>query len=139
LIFVDVPQNIYHTFWYDSGWNQFRWSSPTYIVFWMALLFAIAGLTIARRRPCPSISKQVLILAALAVGALSAIWTTSFQTTTFEARFAFTGLPAIACLAALGLERWNVPVPIRFVGPVIGLVGTVIAIHHDILSVGWLN
>jgi 4-amino-4-deoxy-L-arabinose transferase-like glycosyltransferase len=136
-IFVDVPRNVYHSFWYDSGWNQFRWSSPAYIAFWAALLIALAGLAIATQKSNRSIARPVLVLIALAVSALSAVWITSFQTTTFQARLAFTGLPAIGCLAALGLERWRAPVPLRFIGPVIGLVGTVIAIHQDILSVKW--
>ncbi|MFL6241697.1 MAG: hypothetical protein ACJ73V_01555 [Acidimicrobiia bacterium] len=79
----------------------------------------------------------MLVLITLSVRALSAVWITSFQTVSFEARLAFTGLPAIGCLAALGLERWKVPVPLRFMGPMIGLVGTIIAIQHDTLSVNW--
>jgi Dolichyl-phosphate-mannose-protein mannosyltransferase len=137
LLLIDVPRNVYHSFWYDSGWNQFKWSSPAYIAFWAALLFAIAGLAVARQRPQRSIARPVLVLITLAVTALSAVWITSFQTTTFEARLAFTGLPAIGCLAALGLERWKAPVPLRFIGPVIGVVGTVFAIQHDILNVNW--
>jgi hypothetical protein len=39
------------------------------------------------------------------------------------------------CLAALGLERLRVPLPLRFVGPVLGLIGTVIAIHRDVVNV----
>jgi 4-amino-4-deoxy-L-arabinose transferase-like glycosyltransferase len=136
-IFVDVPRRVYYSFWYDSGWNQFKWSSPVYIAFWAALLIAIAGLALRRRQPRRRVGRPVLVLGVLAVAALSAVWITAFQTATFEARLAFTGLPAIGCLAALGLERWEAPVPLRFTGPLIGLVGPVIAIQHDILSVNW--
>jgi 4-amino-4-deoxy-L-arabinose transferase-like glycosyltransferase len=137
LFLIDVPRNVYHSFWYDSGWNRFRWSSPAYIVFWAVLLIAVAGLIIARGKLPPPLSRQVLVLATLAVSALAAVWIAASQTTTFEARLAFTGLPAIGCLAAVGLERWRVPIPLRFVGPVIGLVGTLIAIRQDILGVNW--
>ena len=135
VVLVDVPRKLYDTFWYDSGWNQFKWSSLAYIAFWAALVIALAGLVIAGRKPLRSIAGPVLLLITFAVAALSAVWITALQTTTFEARLAFTGLPAIGCLAALGLERWTLLVPLRFVGPVIGLVGTVVAIEHDILSV----
>jgi 4-amino-4-deoxy-L-arabinose transferase-like glycosyltransferase len=60
LIFVEVPRNVYQSFWYNSGWNQFEWSSPVYIAFWAALLIAVAGLAIARRRPQPSIGNPSL-------------------------------------------------------------------------------
>jgi Dolichyl-phosphate-mannose-protein mannosyltransferase len=137
LAFVEVPRTVYQSFWYNSGWNQFKWSAPTYIVFWAALVIAIAGLAIARRRPLPS-PRPLLVLVAFAVAGLSTIWITSFQTTTFQARLGFIGLPAIGCLAALGLERWKVPVPLRFIGPAIGVVGTVLAIRSDIVNVNWL-
>jgi hypothetical protein len=74
------------------------------------------------------------VLAVLAVGALSAVWIVGLDTSSFQARVAFTGLPAIGCLAALGLERLPVPVALRFVGPALGVVGTVIAIRHDIID-----
>jgi 4-amino-4-deoxy-L-arabinose transferase-like glycosyltransferase len=137
LFLFDVPRNVYHSFWYNSGWNKFRWPSSAYIVFWAVLLIAIAGLVITRGKLPPTITRPVLLLAILAVSALAAVWITASQTTTFQARLAFTGLPAIGCLAALGLERSRVPIPLRFVGPVIGLVGTLIAIRQDILSVNW--
>jgi 4-amino-4-deoxy-L-arabinose transferase-like glycosyltransferase len=137
LFLIDVPRNVYHSFWYDSGWNRFRWSSPAYIVFWAMLLIAVAGLIIAKRKLPPTLARPVILLVTLTVSALAAVWIAASQTTTFEARLAFTGLPAIGCLAALGLERWRVPIPLRFVGPVIGLVGTLIAIRQDILGVNW--
>jgi Dolichyl-phosphate-mannose-protein mannosyltransferase len=52
LLIVEVPSNVYRSFWYISGWNQFKWSSPVYTVFWVALLMAIAGLVLVGRSSC---------------------------------------------------------------------------------------
>ena len=46
-----------------------------------------------------------------------------------------SGLVAICGLAALGLERWRLPV--RFLLPLAGLIGTVVAIQQDVLAVHW--
>jgi hypothetical protein len=45
------------------------------------------------------------------------------------------GLAAIAALAALGVERWRLPV--RFVLPAMGLIGTLVAIQQNVLAVHW--
>ena len=49
----------------------------------------------------------VLVLVTIAVTGLLSIWVIATQTGTYEARYAFVGLAAIAGLAALGLERWR--------------------------------
>ena len=72
----------------------------------------------------------------IAVTGLLSVWLIATQTATYEARYAFVGLAAIAALAALGLERWRLPV--RFVLPAMGLCGTVIAIQVNVLSVHWV-
>ena len=59
----------------------------------------------------------------------------AFQTASYEARLALTGLPALAGLAALGVERWKLP--LRFLLPFMGLIGLLIAIHNDLLAVNW--
>jgi hypothetical protein len=71
----------------------------------------------------------------LVVTAFFSVWLTAFHTTSYQARLAFTGLPALACLAALGMEHWKLP--IRFLSPLMGLVGTVIAAHNDVFGVRW--
>jgi ABC-type arginine transport system permease subunit len=69
-----------------------------------------------------------------AAGLLS-VWIVAFQTSTYEARYVFVGLAAIAALAALGLERWKLP--FRFVLPAMGLIGTLVAIQQNVLAVHW--
>jgi hypothetical protein len=84
-----------------------------------------------------AIGRPLVVLSVIVVAALSSVWITSLSTDTYDGRVAFIGLPALGCLAALGLERWKAPVPVRFVGPAIGVVGTMVAIRQDILTVPW--
>jgi 4-amino-4-deoxy-L-arabinose transferase-like glycosyltransferase len=137
LTFVDVPAKVYHSFWYNSGWGYFKWPTRAYIPFWLVLVAALAGLFLMRRNARRAIGRPLVVLGVIVVAALSSVWITSLSTDTYDARVAFIGLPALACLAALGLERWKAPVPVRFVGPAIGVVGTMIAIRQDILTVPW--
>jgi hypothetical protein len=130
LIFVHVPQRILTTFWYQSGWDQFHWSWPVGLVFSSVLLLALAGLT-GRH-----LNRRVLaILWTITAAGLLSVWIVAFQTSTYEARYVFVGLAAIAALAALGLERWKLP--FRFVLPAMGLIGTLVAIQQNVLAVHW--
>jgi hypothetical protein len=130
LVFVQVPQRIVDSTWYQSGWNQFHWSEPVNLVITAAFAGALLGL-IGRR-----VDSRILgILGGISLVSLLAVWMVAFQTGTYQARYAFVGLVAIAGLAALGLERWKVPV--RFLLPVAGLIGTVVAIQGDVLAVHW--
>lgn len=130
LVFVDVPRRAVMSFWYQSGWNQFHWSLPVDLAITVA--FGAAFLGLIRRE----ISRKVLVtLWSISISALLCIWIVAFQTNTYEARYAYVGLTAICGLAALGLERWKVPV--RFLIPLAGLVGTVVAIQQDVFAVHW--
>src|SRR5262245_18983465 len=113
LLFVDVPEKVYHSFWYNSGWNQFRWPTLAYIPFWVALTAAVVGVFLMPRNASRTIGRAVVVLVSIVVAAFSAVWITSLSTDTYEGRLAFIVLPALACLAALGLERWQTPVPAR--------------------------
>ena len=130
LIFVHVPQRIFDTFWYQSGWGQFHWSWPPDLVFSSVLLLALAGL-IGRHLD----RRALAILWTITGAGLLSVWIVAFQTSTYEGRYVFVGLAAIASLAALGLERWRLPV--RFILPATGLVGTVVAIQQNVLAVHW--
>jgi hypothetical protein len=130
LVFVDVPRRVVMSFWYQSGWNQFHWSLPVGLAITAAFAVALLGLI---RRNTP---RTVLVtLWSISISAFLCIWIVAFQTNTYEARYAYVGLAAISGLAALGLERWKVPV--RFLIPLAGLVGTVVAIQQDVLAVHW--
>jgi hypothetical protein len=48
------------------------------------------------------IGRPLIVLIAIVAAALSAMWIASLSTDTYEGRLAFIGLPAVACLAALG-------------------------------------
>jgi hypothetical protein len=75
------------------------------------------------------------VLAAFAIGGAFAIWFVGLQTTQEQARIGFVGLPAVAGLAAIGYERLRWPVVARFALPILGLVGTVVAIRVDVIGV----
>jgi 4-amino-4-deoxy-L-arabinose transferase-like glycosyltransferase len=130
LIFVRVPTRIYSTFWYESGWNQFHWSWQVPVIFWLVLAAALAGLVHRH------VDRKVLIaLLAIAIAGLLSIWGIAFQTATYQARYAFVALPAIAALVALGSEGWKLQN--RFLLPAMGLFGTLVAIRLDVLAVHW--
>lgn len=63
------------------------------------------------------------------------MWIVAFQTSTYQARYAYAGLAAIAALAALGVERWRLAM--RFIVPAAGLVGTIVAVQQNVLAVHW--
>ena len=130
LVVVQVPRRIVDSFWYQSGWNQFHWSTPVNLV--ITAGFAAAVLGLIHRRVSPRIT---VTFWTIALSALLCVWVVAFQTATYQARYAYVGLTAICGLAALGLERWRLPV--RFILPAAGLFGTLVAIHNDVLGVHW--
>jgi Dolichyl-phosphate-mannose-protein mannosyltransferase len=139
LVFSDVPVRIWQGFWYGF-WGKLPWPWPALLVFWSGLAFALSGLrskitaTKAAERP----GRNALIaLAVLAVAGFISVWLVAFTTASYEARLAYVGLPSLACLAALGLERWNPP--IRFLLPLLELCGTIVAIQQNVLGVPWYH
>ena len=131
LIFVAVPEKFLHAFWCgDAAVDPvFHRSMPLSVTlaFWITLAFALVGL-IGRH-----ISPRVLVvLGVLAVTGFLSVWIVAFQTSTYDPRLALAGMPALACLAALGLERWRLRV--RLLLPLIGLGGTLFAIETNALA-----
>ena len=100
------------------------------VVFWVVLAGSLAGLV---HRHC---DRNVLIaLTTITAAGFLSVWVVSTQTSTYEARYVLVGLSATAALAALGLERWKVP--LRFVLPAMGLIGTLVEIQQNVLAVHW--
>jgi 4-amino-4-deoxy-L-arabinose transferase-like glycosyltransferase len=133
LIFVGVPDRIFRDFWYQSGWNQFTWPTRTGTVYWIALLAALVGLLRPTRRSTRR--PQLVALIVLAGAGLLTVWLAAFTTAVYEPRLGLYAIPALACLAALGLERWHLPV--RLVLPAMELIGVMVAIQQNVLSVHW--
>jgi hypothetical protein len=129
-VFLSVPNRIVESFWYQSGWNRSHWSWEVNVAITIAFACALIGLVGRAVEP-----RTLFSLGALSIAALLSVWVVSFQTGTYQARYAFFGLVAICGLAALGLERWRLP--IRFLLPLAGLLGTVVAIQQDVLAVHW--
>lgn len=117
------------SFWYTSGWNQFRWKAVTYIPFWgLAILGALGN---ARRR---HEEKGTIVCALSFAAAASSVWVLAWNTTQFQARLAFPGLAAFSSVIVIGWQRWRAPQWMAFVLPLIGVIGTVYAINADILA-----
>jgi hypothetical protein len=130
-ILIDVPATFLHIFWYGSDWGEiFRWPWPVGLLFWLVLACALLGLI--GRHISPGI---LLVLGTLTVTGFVSVWIVAFQTATYDPRLAFAGVPALACLAALGLERWRLAV--RFLFPLLLLGGTIFAIQTNVLAVHW--
>jgi hypothetical protein len=128
---VDVPHNIIASFWYQSGTNQFFW--PWRINVLITVVVAASILCLIGRHVSP---RTLLTLGSFSVAGLLSVWFVASQTYTYQARYAFVALVAIFGLAALGLERFH-KVAVRFVVPLAGLIGTIVAIQQDVLSVHW--
>ncbi len=138
LVLHDVPVRIFQTFWFESGWDANRWRTSVSVFFWLALALALVGLW--RRRGVGRITAEhrrgELALIVLTLAGFASVWEVAFTTATYDAREALLGLPALACLAALGLERWRPP--LRFLLPLMGLAGTAIAFGQNVL-VPWTH
>jgi hypothetical protein len=131
-IFVQIPQGIYSSFWYVSGWNQFTWHWYWYLPFWLLAAVGIAGLFSWKTRS--ALATGVLpVLATVVAGAAAIVWVLGIHTSTQQARVAFVGLPAVAILIALGYERLGIHPLWRFLLPAIGVIGTVAAIRYNVV------
>jgi hypothetical protein len=129
LVFAHVPKLLLDSFWYESGWNTFRWSLPVNVLFFTAAAIALLGLLHG------DVKGPVMIsLTSICVAALASVWVVALQAGS-SARYALVGLPALATLAALGVERWKVP--FRFLFPALGLGGTLVATQLDVLGFHW--
>lgn len=127
---VTIPEGVWKSAWYTSGWNQFSWPALAYVPFWLLLGLGLVGVFV---RWSPGSRDGVAVLVLMALGGAAAIWIVGLQTTQVQARIGFVGLPALAGLTALGYERLRLPTIARFALPVLGLVGVLIAIRTDVL------
>lgn len=128
-VFIQVPQRTVQTFWYVSGWNQFHWPWPVTTLFTIVLFCALLGLIGGRTD-----NRMLVTLGVISVAAFLCIWTVAIETY-YQARYAYVGITAVAALMALGVERRKVPV--RFVLPAMGFIGTLVALQQDVLSIHW--
>ena len=76
---------------------------------------------------------EVLVLIALVLGGLATVWVVDEAAA--QGRLALVGLPALACLVALGHERLRWPLPARLALPALTLAGSIAAIHADVIGI----
>jgi hypothetical protein len=132
LNFVKLPQTVWKEFWYRS--QQFMWPWWAYLPFWLLT----AGGLLANLKRGGSLAASVparalVVLLVLTVGAFATVWVVGAAAA--QGRLAFIGLPALACLVALGCERLPGPIAWRFTLPALGFIGTLVAVRHDIIDV----
>lgn len=138
LIFLSVPSRVLHQFWYASTMPPFTWPLAVDAVFWLAVVLALSRLATVRNSSngVERLSRHQLgVLVTLVIAAFTSVWVVAFNTAAYDARLAFLGLPSLACLCALGLDRWKPP--IRLVLPILELSATIVAIQQNVLSVHW--
>jgi hypothetical protein len=155
---VTITSGFLVSFWYVSGWNQFRWRWFVYVPLWLLAGVGLAGLPIGswlswRRRangtPRPPEPKRPTgrvtatmtrppsvapLLAVAFVAAAAAVWVLAWNTTQWQGRIAYPGLPAFAVLVALGYQRLRLPPAAAFMLPAAGLLGTLHALHADVFA-----
>ena len=118
------------TYWYESGWNQFTWKRPLDLAITGVVLVVLLGL-FGQKIP----RRVTFTLVTVAVAGLLSVWIVATQTSEYQGRYALVGCVGTAGLIALALQRWKLPV--RFVLPAAGVVGTCIAIQSNVLSIHW--
>jgi hypothetical protein len=131
LIFVQVPEKVINSFWYQSDWASFRW--PLWIggLFFLGTFAGLVGLFGRRTEP-----RVLVALSGVVIGAFASVWFLAFQTGTYEGKYAIAGLSALAALVALGVERWRLWV--RLALPAAGLLGVLVAVQQNVLAVHWI-
>jgi hypothetical protein len=125
IIFVDVPKSTFITFFYNSTIGK---------MLWIPLVGSLVCLAIRPERPDSRARALRWLLVLFALSALVALVIVALQTATFRASTAYLGLPAIACLGALGLERLHVPTVSRIAAPAIGCLATVAIYSHALIG-----
>lgn len=126
-----VPKRLVTSFWYSSGWGQFHWSASIGFLVTFGVLALLVGL-IHQRIPI----RVLVVLGSIAALSLACVWLLAFQTATaYGARYAYVGITAIITIVALSVQRW--PVLLRWLLPAACLVGTILAIHSDVLEIHW--
>jgi hypothetical protein len=164
---VAVGSGFATSFWYTSGWNQFRWRAETYVPLWTLAAVGLLG-CLARPRKAifetpqqgskanpkanpkatrkaapiatPNVTSNGLssvivgLLGGVALAAMSVVWLLASQTTQWQARTSFPGLAAFATLISIGYHRLRIPTILQFLLPALTLVGTLYAIHSDVIN-----
>jgi hypothetical protein len=132
--FIAVPAIVFRSFWYISGFNQLFWASPyAYTALWIALAAGIAGL--ARRGvPLARPPGTLAVLGVMVLGGATAIWVVGVAANTAQARLGFFALPALGALYALGVQRWQLSVAVRFALPIAGMALAWRAITEHVLG-----
>ncbi len=137
------------SFWYVSGWNQFRWKAETYVPLWFLASVGLLGCLMPRRKVAAiktathpkgasgesqQVSGVVPLLVGVCLASASVVWILATQTTQWQARTSYPGLAAFATLISIGYRKLRIPLSLQFLLPALSLVGTLYAIHADVIN-----
>jgi hypothetical protein len=118
ILLVDARERLVDTFLYRSTLG--RW-------LWLPLVGSVACLGLPGTRRDRA---HLAMLGSFVLAGLVALAVVALQTRTFRSSTAYIGLPALAVLAALGVERLAVPTMVRLLVPLSMCVAT-IAIYQE--------
>ena len=130
LVFFDVPKRLITSYWFESGWMRYHWSTWIGILMTLVVVAVAVGL-IGQHLP----NRELLALGTISALSLISVWFVAFQTATYQFRLAFVGLPATGLLLSLALQRW--PVRLRWLLPLAGLLGCLVSIRLYVLDIPW--
>ena len=107
LIFVQVPDRILNSFWYQSGWNQFHWKWPISLFFSVVLLAALRGLVHRH------VDRRALVtLWTVAIAGFLSVWVVATETSTYQARYTFCCSCANSCISRPGFGAMEIASPV---------------------------
>ncbi len=137
-IFVELPRHVWANFWYTTGWLRSAWPWWAYLPFWALTAIGIGAAT--RGDGGAAVSRDprrraVRFFAAFALCGVAIIGILGVATPQVDARTGFVGLPAIACLAALGFERRGWALRARVVLPAALLIASLVSLQTGVLSI----
>jgi 4-amino-4-deoxy-L-arabinose transferase-like glycosyltransferase len=139
LMLLQVPVRIANQFPHFSQLATV-WPVPVIVGFWLSLGVALLGLrgwsTRNNRSGQPS-RRALVALAVLAGAGFLSVWLVALNTASYRGTLAALGWPSLACLVALGLERWKLA--LRLVIPLVCFCGTLVALQQDALGVHWFH
>jgi Dolichyl-phosphate-mannose-protein mannosyltransferase len=130
---ISVTSGFATSFWYVSGWNQFRWKAITYVPLWMLAGIGFVGL-LKKQRKRNGETSAIFLLTGAALTSASAVWILAANAMQWQARLSFPAIAAFGVLVILGYERLKIPVVLWFTLPLISLLGTLYAIRTDVVG-----
>jgi hypothetical protein len=124
IILHDVLPRLWETFYYNSAIGK---------LLWFPLIACVLCLALPGRRALAYTTGELVLVGSAALGGALALVIVALQTSVFRVSTAYLGLPALACLAALGLERVPINRAVRLLVPIVGCTITLVILVHNVI------